>query len=447
MNATLKSALTLDGKDPTQLRGDPIDAERYFSKDWAEKEWAHLWTKIWHIAGRENELQEPGDYVVHNFMQESVIVVRQDDESLRGFYNSCGHRGIRLVRASSFAERFTCPYHGWVWEKDGSLGHVPDADNFPAGSPCGKVFLKDVRVATWGGFVWYTMDAEAPELLDYLAPFPELFAGYPMEALIRVYQIKIDMRSNWKFAPDNFSESYHVKTAHPQVSPFIDQDFHIARLEMFPNGHGRTVQPWRPALSTPEGEREEGVFDALLREWEIDPSVYPDFETKVLQGWKDLKAQKRKLGPGRGYHHYAGMDDEQLTDSIHTTLFPNISLTFNPDSIFMMRTEPHPEDPNWCTFDFWAMEFPIEGATHAKTAMVGDQQLLLEEAELVRRCFDDGRGIPELRGGVIEQDLALAEDVQRGLRSRGYQAPYTANSETRVRYFHEVLNDYIAGRR
>ena len=447
MNDLTPAPMAMDGKDPSNLRGDPIDAERYYSKEFAQKEWGHMWTRIWHVAGRANELEEPGDFIVHDFMQESVIISMQDDGSLKGFYNSCGHRGIRLVRESSSVDQFHCPYHGWIWNKDGSLDHVPDADNFPGGSPCGKIKLKTVRVGTWGGFVWYTMDENAPDLLDWLAPFPEVFAGYPLETLVRVYQVKIDMRSNWKFAPDNFSESYHVKTAHPQVPPFIDQDYWIANIEMFPNGHGRTRQPWRPSLNTPEHEREDGVFDSFLKAWDIDPASYPDFETKVKQGWLDLKTQKRKLGPERGYHHYANMTDEQITDSIHTTIFPNISITFNADSVFFMRTEPHPEDPNWSTFDFWAMEFPIEGATMAQTAMVGDNPLPLKEAPPLRKSFDNGKGIPELSGGVIEQDLALAEDMQRGFHSRGYQEPTLANSETRVRFFHELLNDFIEGRR
>ena len=447
MNDIYRSPLAMDGKNPTNLRGDTIDAERYFSPEFARAEWQHLWTKIWHIAGRENELAEPGDYIVHDFLHESVMIVRQDNGALRGFYNSCAHRGIRLVRASSSADHIVCPYHGWIWEKDGALSHVPDADNFPGGSPCGKVRLRDVRVESWGGFVWYTMSDTAPALLDYLDPFPKLFAGVPLERLVRVYQVKIDIRSNWKFAPDNFSESYHVQTAHPQVPAFIDQDYRQARLEMYPNGHGRTVQAWRPSPNTPERERDNNYFDAILRKWDIDPDVYPDFETRVMQGWLDLKAQKRKLWKERGHLHYETMDDEQLTDSIHTTLFPNISITFNPDSVFFMRTEPHADDPNWCSFDFWAMEFPVEGATHTQTAMVGSSPLPLKEAEPIRRAFDNGRGIPELASGVIEQDLLLAEDMQRGLHSRGYQPPCLAYSETRVRYFHEVLNDYLAGRR
>ncbi len=437
----------MDGKDPRNLRGDPIYAERYFSKEFAEREWQNMWTRIWHIAGRVNELPEPGDYITHDFMHESVMIVRQPDGALRGFYNSCGHRGIRLVSGSAYARNFHCPYHGWVWALDGGLLEVPDAENFPQGNPCGKMTLKEVRVDTWGGFVWYTMDDAAPSLYDYLAPFPKLFEGYPLETLIRVYQIRIDFNANWKFAPDNFSESYHVRTAHPQIPYFIDQDFLTSRLEMFPNGHGRTIQPFRPSLTLRLPDDVPNPYDALLSDWDIDPQSYPDFETKVIQGWHDLKAQKRKLWRDRGYVHYEKLDDEQLTDSIHTTLFPNISLTFNPDSVFLMRTEPHPDDPTKCSFDFWAMAFPVVGATHSQSAMVGDTKLPLVEAELERRNFDGGRGVPELAGGVIIQDLHLAEAIQRGFRSRGYREPYLANSETRVRYFHEVLNDYLDGRR
>jgi len=437
----------MDGKNAANLRGDPIDAERYFAPEFAKAEWDHLWTRIWHVAGRENELEEPGDFIVHDFMHESVFIVRQDDGSLKGYFNSCGHRGIRLVRASSSLSRFACPYHGWVWAKDGLLEHAPNPDNFPRGNPCGKLRLKEVRVDTWGGFVWYTMSDAAPALLDYLAPFPRLFAGYPMERLVRVYQVRIDIRTNWKFAPDNFSESYHVETAHPQVPYFVEQDPRIARLEMYPGGHGRTVQPFRPSLTVRMPNDSTDFFDALLRQWDLDPGAYPDFETKVIEGWKDLKAAKRRLWKERGYAHYEHMDDEHITDSFHTTLFPNISLTFNPDSVFMMRTEPHPTDPERCSFDFWAMEFPVPGQTLAKTAMVGDEPLPLAEAPPLYRSFDGGRGVPELAGGVIAQDLMLAEDVQRGLRSRGYPEPYLANSETRVGFFHEVLNDYLAGRR
>ncbi len=443
MTTTLKHPLTLDARDPRNLRGDPITGDRYWSKDFAQKEWEHLWKKIWHVAGRVNQLEEPGDYIVHDFMHELVIVVKQDDGSLKAFYNVCRHRGQRLVEQSSYATDFKCPYHGWVWRRDGVLGHVQDPHDFPQGNPCGKLTLKPVRCDTWGGFVWYTMDPEAPALLDYLEPMPELYKGYPLDTLVRLAWFRIELNTNWKFATDNFVESYHTRTLHPQVPPWIDQDVDSARHEMFPKGHGRTVQPMRPSLTDRLPDGQEGPFDALLRQWDIDPNGYPDLETKVMQGWLDMKAAKRRLWKDRGHVHYEHMDDEQLTDSLHTVIFPNVTISFLPDTLIFFRTEPHPDDPNKCTFDLWSFVFPVAGMKTAHAPMVGERPV--EEADCDHRVFDRGRGVTDLEGQIVYQDMMIAEAQQRGLHSQGYDDAYLAAQESRVRFFHEVLNDYLNG--
>lgn len=437
--------LTMDGRDPSLLRGDPITGDRYTSRDFMQREWDHMWTRIWHIAGRTAELAEPGDYVVHDFRHESVICVAQDDGSVRAFYNSCGHRGMRLADGASQVRAFTCPYHGWRWGRDGVLEQAQDVEDFPQGNPCGKLRLRELRCALWGGFVWYTMADDAPDLLDYLAPLPDLYANYPMDSAVRVFWMKIHLDTNWKFATDNFSESYHTRTAHPQVPPWIDQDVDTARHEMYPGGHGRTVQPMRPSLTDRLPAGVPHPFDHVLRQWDIDPDAYPDYETKAMQGWLDLKAAKRRLWRERGYVHYEHMDDEQITDSPHTVIFPNVTISFLPDNLLLFRTEPHPDDPGKCTFDLWCMAFPVAGQDMVESIMAGPQPL--READLVERDFDRGRGVPEIEGQIVYQDMMLAEGMQRGMHSRGYADAYLSAQESRVRFFHEVLNDYLDGRR
>ena len=157
--------LTIDGKDQKNLRGDPITSDRYFSKDFMQKEWDSMWTKVWLIAGREIQIKEPGDYIVHDLVTESVIIVRQDDGSIKGFYNSCAHRGQRLVNFDSSQDSFRCPYHDWQFGLNGDVIGCPDPDDFPDGSPIGKRKLVEVRVDTWDGFIFYTMNNEAPDLL------------------------------------------------------------------------------------------------------------------------------------------------------------------------------------------------------------------------------------------------------------------------------------------
>ncbi len=435
---------TLNGGDPGILRGDPITGDRFYSPQFAQAEWDHLWTKIWHIAGRLAEVPEPGDYVVHHFMRESVICVRQDDGSIKAFHNVCGHRGQRLVWNSASLDAFTCPYHGWVWGKDGVLKSIPDPDTFSKGNPCGKLKLRELRCDTWGGFVWYTMDPHAQSLADFLEPMPELFRAYPMESLVRVAWYRVELETNWKFATDNFSESYHTRTAHPQVPPWIDQDHWNARLEVYPKGHGRTVHPMRPSLRDRPPPEVTHPFDVLLREWGIDPQSYPDYETKAMQGWRDMKAAKRKLWRERGYAHYAEMDDEQLTDSLHTVFFPNVTMSFLPDNVILFRTEPHPTDPEKCYFDLWCMAFPVKGQEEVESIMAGPRPL--REAECEHRTFDKGRGIEELAGQIVYQDMMLAEGQQLGMHSRGYADAVLSDQEVRVRFFHEVLNDWLAGR-
>ena len=432
--------LTMDGKDTTNLRGDSISQERYYDPDFMKQEWQYLWTRIWHIAGREQQLQVAGDYIVHDFMRESVMIVRQRDGSLKGFYNACGHRAARLVWGNSSQDSFFCPYHGWRWGLSGVLEACPDQDDFPQGDPVGKATLVEVRVGTWAGLVWYTMDDDAPDLLKYLEPTPELYKGHQFEKTVRVHWIRVELDANWKFWSDNFNESYHTRTVHPQVPPIIDQDHFTSRYEMFPMGHNRIVQMGRPSLRDRLPEGQPHPFDEQLRAWDIDPDGYPDFDTKAMQGWLDLKAAKRKLWKEKGFLHYENLSDEDLTESPFGVLFPNVAIAPGADSFLVWRWEPHPTDPEKCFFDQWTMAYPVEGMEGfvnrtARTTME------LKEAELDFRVYGDGSSVQDLSGLVVFQDWQLTQ----GQRIRGYQEPCFAAQETRVHRFHEVLNDYLAG--
>jgi phenylpropionate dioxygenase-like ring-hydroxylating dioxygenase large terminal subunit len=445
MTEILTHPLAMNGKDPRNLRGDPITQDRYYSREFMQREWDHVWTKIWHIAGREAELAEPGDFVVHDFMHESVIVARQPDGSLKGFYNVCGHRAQRLARRSSSQETLTCPYHGWVWNLDGTLKDAPDRSDFPQGDPCGKLRLVEVRVDTWAGFVWYTMDPEAPPLLDYLEPMPELYKNFPLEKTVRVQWVRVALDANWKFFCDNFNESYHTRTAHPQIPPIIDQDHDTSRYEMFPRGHARIVQMGRPSLRDRLPDGVELPFDRELRAWGLDPDSYPDFETKVMQGWRDLKAAKKRGWKERGLLQYEKLTDEELTESVLNFVFPNIAFGALADGSQIFRWEPHPTDPEKCFFDLWVLTYPIEGQT-TYIHRTSRQPVELKEVEVQDvREYDEGRGVADLSDLVVFQDWGLTFGQRTGWRSRGYQEPYLAAQETRVRRFHEVLHDYLAG--
>jgi nitrite reductase/ring-hydroxylating ferredoxin subunit len=118
-----------------RARGDAITGERYTSKDFANLEWEKMWTRVWHLGGRVSQLEEAGDFITHNFLRQSVMMVKQKDGGIRAFHNVCRHRGNRLVGSTEGGvnEHFTCPYHGWKWGIDGALNWVQDEEDFAEG--------------------------------------------------------------------------------------------------------------------------------------------------------------------------------------------------------------------------------------------------------------------------------------------------------------------------
>ncbi len=68
----------------------PIPKTRYTSADYAREEWDNMWTKTWVCAGRESDLTRPGDYFTFELGTESILVVRQPDQTLRALGSEVG---------------------------------------------------------------------------------------------------------------------------------------------------------------------------------------------------------------------------------------------------------------------------------------------------------------------------------------------------------------------
>ncbi len=423
-----------DEYDPP-VRGDAITGDRYFSPEWMHKEWERIWTKIWHLGAMEQEFEDEGDWVRHDFMKESVIIVRQADGGFKAFYNACRHRGNRLaLHETGGGDAITCSYHGWKWGIDGVLQFAQDADDVVGGNPCGKAKLVELPCATWGGMIWFSFDPDVAPLEEWLAPLPQELKGYGLGKWTRVLCLTVETGCNWKVIRDNFNESYHLPTLHPELDTFINDDYLDTIFEMFPNGHNRMVmkggQPTARDAALAAGVK--GPLDEILKGWDIDPE---QFIGKADLARDALAEAKKLLGPARGFHHYADLSASELTDYYHYTLFPNVTFTVSADGYQMLRTEPHPTDPEKCIFDHWFIMPPGDGMTEVDTP-VG--RLPFRVAE--RQRFSHGE---QTVGAVADQDLSVAVSQQRGIHSKGYTGGLLTGQEKRIQRFHELLNDIV----
>lgn len=89
-----------------------------------------IFFKMWLCAGHQDGLRAPGDFATREMGGESVLLVRDRDGSLGAFYNVCRHRGTRLIDegAGSGLDCIRCPYHSWTYGLDGALIAAPLMD-------------------------------------------------------------------------------------------------------------------------------------------------------------------------------------------------------------------------------------------------------------------------------------------------------------------------------
>ena len=133
----------------------PID--RYISREVHELEKERLWTKVWQMACRESELANVGDSQVYDITDISILLVRTSPTEIKGYFNACLHRGRQLREGPGPLTEVRCPFHGYAWNLDGSLKQVPCQWDFPQVRP-EEFHLPEVKVGTWGGFVFINMD-------------------------------------------------------------------------------------------------------------------------------------------------------------------------------------------------------------------------------------------------------------------------------------------------
>src|SRR5438128_8788948 len=81
-----------------------------------------IWRRGWLFAGHTCQIPEPGDYFTLDLDTDSLILIRDDDGRVRALNNVCRHRGSLLVsEPAGRLRRFVCPYHQWVYDRDGAL--------------------------------------------------------------------------------------------------------------------------------------------------------------------------------------------------------------------------------------------------------------------------------------------------------------------------------------
>ncbi len=190
----------------------------YTSPEVLEWEKQHFFEGSWVCAGTAEGLAKPGDQKAVRVGRDGVLLVRGDDNVIRGFFNVCRHRAHELLQVGecSQSRSIRCPYHGWNYDLDGSLKASVAKSHTPGFDPSGEG-LVPARVEVWHGWIFVNASGDAPPLKDWVGDLEEIAAPYEPERLKIGVTHSYEIASNWKLATENYHECYHCPQIHPQL--------------------------------------------------------------------------------------------------------------------------------------------------------------------------------------------------------------------------------------
>jgi Rieske 2Fe-2S family protein len=250
-------------------RGYSLDAAFYTDPAIYAADLDIIFGRHWIYVGVEPDVPEPGDVMVIDIGDNSVLIVRDDDMGVRAFHNVCRHRGARLVHEEkSSVANIVCRYHQWTYGVDGKLlfaEHMaPDFDTSCHG-------LKPIHIRSVSGLLFVCLAKDAPaDIDDFARQIEPYIAPHQLANAKVIKQIDLVEQGNWKLTMENNRECYHCSVSHPELT-----------VSLFEYGFGfapDTGGPERQALANRYG----CLVKDLHQEWEA--KGLPSKEIDLLDG-------------------------------------------------------------------------------------------------------------------------------------------------------------------
>ncbi|MDP9494587.1 MAG: aromatic ring-hydroxylating dioxygenase subunit alpha [Actinomycetota bacterium] len=291
-----------------------LPSAAYTSPEVVAWEKENLWQSTWICVGRLEELVGPRQVRAVELGDESVLLVRDEDGTLRAFSNVCRHRGHELAPVGDAIDvrLIRCPYHSWSYRLDGSLRAAPTFTQSPTFDPS-EFPLISLGVGVLGGWVFVDLSGSSPSLEKHFGNLAEIISAYEPERLITAASHAYEVKANWKVVVENYNECYHCSTIHPELCEVTPPD---SGFDHIPTGM-----------------------------W--------------LGGTMDLKehAVTMSLDGSSNGVNFRKIDDEQARHIWYLTVTPNLLLSLHPDYVMTHRLTPIDVDR---TFIECAWLFPPE---------------------------------------------------------------------------------------
>lgn len=439
-----------------------ISTGRYIDPQFARLEYEKLWNHVWQAAARPDEIPQPGDYTTYEIGDQSVMLVRIEDGSIKAYHNFCPHRGTSLSEGCGTFEgkKIICPFHGWRWDLQGNNQFVLERQEFRNGQLQDKdVALREVHAAVFAGFVWINLSKDPEPFDDFIAPIRNWLEICGVDLMRNYWWKAIPIPANWKVAQEAFFEGYHVPATHPQLEVLAAEVIYGDRPEstiefahknvlydVYARGHGRFYS----------GKRATPVTGDLQRFGEGDPAELMAGRLQLLADGMDaqvlmedvnilrgLKGKPIPEGSNLGAEYINAMYADAAAKERpmpkptpeavgmwggELFVFPNLMLLPQGGNCMIYRVRPDGNDPDKCIFEIMSTKtYPAADAIpRAVVQTVTD----LQDPDQVRL--------------IPRQDLSNIPRMQKGLHSVGMRQTWLAKEQEKIILnMHQELDRYL----
>ncbi len=218
--------------------------ECYINEDYSFYEREKVFFNKWTVIGVGSSIPKSGDTISYNLLGIPLLIIRDKSMKIRVFHNVCSHRGHKLIEKScNLKNVIRCPYHSWSYDFEGNLVATPHigglnihtSKNFDKS----KNKLKSVRTKIWMDIIFVNLNSNEIDFDEYISPLEQRWKKFITkdDHNLIVHSndygyFCLDVNSNWKFAIENYCESYHLPTIHPELNKVsnINDHYHIQGL-------------------------------------------------------------------------------------------------------------------------------------------------------------------------------------------------------------------------
>jgi phenylpropionate dioxygenase-like ring-hydroxylating dioxygenase large terminal subunit len=406
---------------------DRVPKERYFDEGFYQMEANLLWPRVWQMACRLEEIPEPGDFAEYEILDQSIVVVRGEDGSVRAYQNACRHRGVKVVEGrGTLKSGFTCPFHGWCYGLDGANTFVSQARTFSEHNlQPGDIDLTAVRCETWGGCAWVNLDDGAPPLREYLEPIASILDAWKVESLRAEWWFACRLPANWKLAQEAFVEQYHVLETHPQLRlpgryPSRDGRFDS---KVFVESELRYLRLMSEGMAGMVHASDVSIAEGLAGiELPDEPQAAMDIWNRTLND--EVTRRHRQLGhdmPDINALQAEGINEPMAYCFPHYLVLP----MYSSASAYRLR----PLGPEETLMEIWSLTRLPEGAERPRPV----------PPEVWAN--DDERWPP-----IPAQDFSNVPRQQKGLHAKGFRyMRLSEKNEGHISNYQRLIDGFLAG--